>query len=125
MESGSRPGPLLSPPKPVNTSNTTTIQHLTNGQGINALAALTGAQIAYSDQQNTISLHFPKMVGKAGGKFKTLEIALNGATDLYDLKAYKLNRKTFQVEVKGEMGGCFCEQLNEVAEAMTGLCLRF
>lgn len=109
----------------MNTTNTTTIEQLTNGQGIGALAALTGAQIVYDDNKNSVALHFPKMVGKAGGKFKTLEIALNGATDLYDLKAYKLNRKTFQIEIKGEMGGCFCDQLNEMAEAMTGLCLRF
>ena len=109
----------------MNTTNTTTIKQLTNGQGIGALAALTGAQIVYDDNKNSIALHFPKMVGKAGGKFKTLEITLNTGSDLYDLRAYKLNRKTFQVEIKNEQTGCFCAQLNEVAEDMTGLCLRF
>ena len=109
----------------MNAINTTTIQQLTNGQGIGALAALTGAQIVYDNDRNTIRLVFPRLVGKAGAKFKNLDIAYNAGTDLYDLKAYKFNRKTFEVEVKRELDGCYCDQLNEVCEGLTGLCLRF
>ncbi|MGB0873669.1 MAG: hypothetical protein ACPGSE_00300 [Synechococcus sp.] len=109
----------------MNATNTTTIQQLTNGQGIGALAALTGAQIVYDNNRNTIRLVFPRLVGKAGAKFKNLDITYNAGTDLYDLKAYKFNRKTFEVEVKRELDGCYCDQLNEVCEGLTGLCLRF
>ena len=109
----------------MNNTNTTTIQQLTRGQGAQALSALTGAQIVFDDSRNVIRLAFSKMVGKAGAKFKTLEIQYNSATDLYDLHAFKLNRKTFAIETKEQLEGCYCDQLQEIVENITGLYLSF
>jgi len=111
--------------RPMNTTNTTTIQQLTNGQGIGALAALTGAQIAYDDNKNAITLVFRKQAGKRGAKLTHLKIAYNAGTDLYDVTAYKLNRKTFEMPVIKEFEGCYGDMLNEVCEGITDLCLRF
>ena len=109
----------------MNATNTTTIQQLTNGQGVNALAALTGAQIVYDDNANNVTLVFRKQVGKAGAKLTHLQIAYNAGTDLYDLTAYKLNRKTYEMPTVKELDGCYGDMLNEVCERMTDLCLRF
>ena len=64
----------------MNTTNATTINQLTNGQGVNALAVLTGAQIVYDDAANTITLVFKKLAGKAGAKLTHLQIAYNAGT---------------------------------------------
>lgn len=106
---------------PMNATNTTTIQQLTNGHGAAALSVVTGAQVIYDDAKNVIRLHFSKLVGQAGAKFKTLEIAYNAGTDLYDLKAFKLNRKTFEVEMKREESGLYNDQLKGFCENLTGL----
>lgn len=109
----------------MNYINTTTIEQLTRGQGAHSLSALTGAQIVFDDNRNAIRLAFSKQVGKAGAKFKTLEIQYNSATDLYDIHAFKLNRKTFEIETKKQLEGCYCDQLQEVVENITGLYLSF
>jgi len=105
----------------MNNTNTTTIQQLTRGQGAQALSRLTGAQIVFDDSRNVIRLAFSKMVGKAGAKFKTLEIQYNQGTDLYDLHAFKLNSKTFQIETKKQLDGIYCDQLQETCQNLTGL----
>ena len=109
----------------MNATNTTTIQQLTNGQGVNALCALTGAQIVYDDTANKVTLVFKKQTGPRGAKLTHLEIAYNAGTDLYDLTAYKLNRKTYEMPTVKELEGCYGDMLNEVCEGMTDLCLRF
>ena len=109
----------------MNTINTTTINQLTAGQGANALAVLAGANIVYDDNANTITLVFKKLAGKAGTKLTHLQIAYNAGTDLYDLTAYKLNKKTFQMPTVKELDGCYGDMLNEVCEGITDLCLRF
>lgn len=109
----------------MNTINTTTIQQLTRGQGVNALAVLTGAQIVFNDNKNIINLIFKKQAGPRGAKLTHLQIAYNAGTDLYDVKAYKLNKKTFEMPVIKELDGCYGDMLNEVCEGITDLCLRF
>ena len=105
----------------MNTTNTTTIAQLTNGSTVEMLSALTGAQIIFNDDKNTIDLHFSKMVGKAGKKFKTLSVQYNAGTDSYDLKGYKLNRKTFEIEYKLQEENVYCDQLKGFCEELTGL----
>jgi hypothetical protein len=109
----------------VNTTNTTTIEQLTNGQGVNALCALTGAQIVYDDNANKVTMVFKKQAGPRGAKLTHLQIAYNTGTDLYDITAYKLNKKTFQMPTVKELDGCYGDMLNEVCERITDLCLRF
>ena len=105
----------------MNNINTTTIQQLTRGQGARSLFALTGAQIGFDDSRNMIRLTFSKQVGKAGAKFKTLEIQYNSATDLYDIHAFKLNGKTYAIETKTQLDGIYCDQLQEICQNITGL----
>ena len=109
----------------MNTTNTTTIQQLTNGQGVNVLCAVTGAQVVYDDNANKITLVFKKQAGPRGAKLTHLQIAYNAGTDLYDVTAYKLNKKTFEMPTVKELVGCYGDQLNEVCEGITNLCLRF
>lgn len=105
----------------MNYINTTTIEQLTRGQGAQFLSRMTGAQIVFDDNRNAIRLAFSKQVGKAGAKFKTLEIQYNSATDLYDIHAFKLNRQTFEVETKKQLDGIYCDQLQETCQNLTGL----
>lgn len=109
----------------MNTTNTTTIQQLTRGYGANALSALTGSQIVFDDDRNVIRLVFSRLVGKGAAKFKTLEIQYNAGTDLYDLHAFKLNRKTFEIETKHQSKSCYGDQLQEICERLTGLYFTF
>ena len=109
----------------MNATNTTTIQQLTRGQGVNALAALTGANIVFDDAKNTITLAFGKQAGKRGAKLTHLRIAYNTGADLYDITAFKMNRKTFEMPIVKELDGCYGDMLNEVCEGITDLCLRF
>ena len=105
----------------MNSTNTTTIQQLTKGGTATTLSAMTGAQIVFDDQANVICLHFRKMVSAAGKKFKTLSVAYNAGTDLYDIRGYKMNRKTFECEVKAETTGVYAEDLQKTCETLTGL----
>ena len=105
----------------MNYINTTTIQQLTRGQGVHLLERLTGAAVVPDDNRNIIRIAFSKLVGKAVSKFKTLEIQYNEATDLYDLHAFKLNRKTFQIETKKQLDGIYSDQLQEICQDLTGL----
>ena len=106
----------------MNSINTTTIQHLTRGKTAAYLSAMTGAQIIYDNSLNSsIALHFSKQVGAAGKKFKTLSVAYNAGTDLYDIRGYKMNRKTFECEVKAETTGVYAEDLQKTCEQLTGL----
>ena len=109
----------------MNNTNTTTIQQLTKGQGIGTLAALTGAQIVFDDAKNSITLVFGKQAGKRGAKLTHLKIAYNTGADLYDITAYKMNRKTFEMPVVKELDGCYGDMLNEVCESITDLALNF
>ena len=109
----------------MNNINTTTIKQLTKGQGVGALAALTGAQIVYDDNKNIINIVFKKQAGPRGAKLTHLQIAYNTGTDLYDIKAFKMNRKTFEMPIVKELDGCYFDMLNEVCERITDLCLRF
>ncbi len=109
----------------MNTTNQTTIAQLTNGQGVGALAALTGATIVYDDNKNNITLVFKKQAGPRGAKLTHLQIAYNAGTDLYDIAAYKLNKKTFEMPTVKELDGCYGDMLAEVCERITNLYLRF
>ena len=109
----------------MNSINETTIQQLTRGQGLGALTALIDGRIVTDDSRNAIQLHFRKMVGQSGKKFKTLAIEYNSGTDSYDLKGYKLNKKTFVVDFIALHNDVYCDQLAEVCESLTGLCMHF
>ena len=109
----------------MNTINTTTIQQLTRGQGVNALARLTGATIVYDDAKNIIRLVFKRQVGRKGKKLTHLEIAYNTGTDLYDIKAYKLNKKTFECPMVAGVTDNYAEDLTDNCEYLTDLCLIF
>ena len=116
----------------MNSTNTTTIQQLigrndlNGGAGANYLSAMTGAQIIYDNSLNSsIALHFSKQIGAAGKKFKILSVVYNAGTDLYDIRGYKMNRKTFAVETKVVKTGVYAEDLQKTCEQLTGLYFTF
>ena len=110
----------------MNQINQTTIEQLTHqsaNRGPVIVNRLTGAQIVFDDKRNTVSLHFPKLVGEFRNKFKTLEIKYNEATDLYDLQGYRINSNTFQVVTRFVEEGVYGDQLKSIVEQKTGLYL--
>lgn len=109
----------------MNTINATTIDHLTHFQGVNVLAALTGAQIVYNDEAMTVTMVFRKQVGTAGRKFTHLVVGYDNGRDLYSLFTYKLNKKTFVMTAIDELEGLYADQLRDQAERLTNLCLKF
>ncbi|MGA0021073.1 hypothetical protein [Vulcanococcus sp.] len=78
---------------------------------------LTGATIV--TDENAIRLVFKKQTGKA--KLTHLEIAYNEGTDLYDLKAHRMNKRTFECPEVWALGGVYAEDLKAAVEEVTGL----
>jgi len=105
--------------------NATTETLLEQLGGANKIAAMTGAQIVTDDKNNGVHLVFRKQVGKAGKKFTHLIINYNQGADLYDLKALKLNKKTFEMNEVKELNGLYGDQIKNVAEDLTGLFFTF
>tara|TARA_B100000700_G_scaffold71567_1_gene79677 strand:+ start:2155 stop:2475 length:321 start_codon:yes stop_codon:yes gene_type:complete len=101
---------------------TPTTQTLLNQLGgTNKIAAMTGAEIVTDDKNNGVHLVFGRQVGKAGKKFTHLIVNYNQAADLYDLKALKLNKKTYEMTEVKTLNGLYGDQIKTVAEDLTGL----
>lgn len=101
---------------------TPTVQTLLNQaspMGAAGIAAMTGAKITVDDDSAT--LVFGRQVGAK--KLTHLKITYNHGSDLYDLKAYRMNRKTFACPVVDELGDVYCDCLQRTIEEWTGLYL--
>tara|TARA_Y100001973_G_scaffold46219_1_gene68914 strand:- start:1743 stop:2063 length:321 start_codon:yes stop_codon:yes gene_type:complete len=93
--------------------------------GANKIAAMTGAQIVTDDKNNGVHIVFGKQVGKAGHKLTHLVINYNQASDLYDLKALKMNKKTFEMTEVKTLNGLYGDQIKTISEDLTGLYFTF
>lgn len=87
--------------------------------GANGIAAMTGAKILVDD--NSATLVFGRQTGAK--KLTHLKVTYNRGADLYDLTAYRYNRKTFQCPVVDELSGAYAEDLRRICEQWTGLYL--
>lgn len=80
---------------------------------------MTGAMIV-TDEAG-VKLVFKKQTGKA--KLTHLQIDYNAGTDLYDLKAHRMNKRTFECPEVWAVGGIYAEDLKAAVEEVTGLYL--
>lgn len=101
----------------MNTTNATTLQQL---GGIGPIAAMTGATIVYDDSANSVTLVFKRQVGTAK-KLTHLKVTYNATWDLYDLAAYKLNKRTGACPQVWELGQVYADDLKRICEETTGL----
>lgn len=100
------------------------ISQLTNGQGISALSALTGAQIVYNNKNNSINIVFRRQVGKKGQKLNNLYVKYDISSDFYIVECFKISKNaTFELTKKYD--DVFCDQLKSIAEEVTGLYFSF
>jgi hypothetical protein len=82
--------------------------------GANQIARMTNCQIVVSD--NSASLVFGRQVGPRGKKITHLKVTYNEGTDLYDVQAWKMSRKTFEMTPVVDLPCVDCGQLKEICE---------
>ncbi len=81
------------------------------------LNVMTGCLIVTG--QAGVNLVFRKQVGAA--KLTHLVINYNNSTDLYDLKAHRLNKRTGACPEVWSMNDVYAEDLKHICEETTGL----
>jgi len=84
--------------------------------GANRIAVMTGAQILVDDSSAT--LHFKRQVGSQ--KITHLKVTYNAGSDLYDIKGFRFNRKTFACSEITSQIGIYAENLKGYCEELTG-----
>ena len=82
-----------------------------------ALHAMTGCTIMTDTAK--VHLVFKRQVGAA--KMTHLVVAYNEATDLYDLKGHRLNKRSGACPEVWSLSGVYADSLKQVAEEATGL----
>lgn len=78
------------------------------------IARITNCQIVVND--NSASLVFGRQVGPRGKKITHLKVTYNAGTDLYDVQAWKMSKKTFEMAPVVDLPGVGCGQLKETCE---------
>mgnify|MGYP003133981741 FL=1 len=87
--------------------------------GANKIRVMTGATIAIDD--NSTTLVFNRQVGRSGQKLTHLTVSYNAGLDLYDLKATKLNKRTYEFDTVKKLTGVYGDQIKEICQNITGL----
>ena len=90
-------------------------REILNQLGGNRFAVMTGAR-NFVDGGDFLMFTIPR-----GRKVK---VRLNGR-DLYDVTVGKVDRKTLEFKALAEMEDVYCDQLEDVFTALTGLYTRF
>ena len=99
---------------------TTAVETMLNQLGgANHIKVMTGATIAIDD--NSTTLVFKRQVGRSGQKLTHLTVSYNAGLDLYDLKASKLNKKTYEFDTVKKLNGLYGDQIKEICQNITGL----
>jgi hypothetical protein len=84
--------------------------------GAHRIAAMTGAQILVDE--NSATLYFKRQVGAM--KITHLKVIYNAASDLYDIKGFRYNRKTFACPEVTSASMVYAENLKGFCEDLTG-----
>lgn len=87
--------------------------------GIGPICTMTGAQIIYDNDTDSATLHFKRQTGSH--KISHLKLIYNSASDLYDLKGYRYNKRTFACPEVWSTSGIYADCLKRVCEEVTGL----
>lgn len=82
--------------------------------GGNKFIAMTGSK-NFTIVDNSLSMHLTRNKAKA----KYLKITLN-SMDTYDMVFYTVN-KNFEVIIKAQFDGVYCDQLQDIFTEVTGL----
>lgn len=85
--------------------------------GSNRLSAMIGAHNFTSDKDGTLGFHF-----KSCKKANIVRIELN-ASDLYNIRFYKYNKKTLDCPEVHTLNDIYAEDLKRLIEEYTGLYL--
>jgi hypothetical protein len=102
------------------TTITETTDTLLNQMGGAAqIARMTNCQIVVGD--NFASLVFGRQVGPRGKKITHLKVTYNAGSDLYDVQAWKMSKKTFEMTPVFDLPGVDCGQLKEICERVCDL----
>lgn len=104
----------LQPPKQMATITETTGTLLNQMGGAAQIARMTNCQIVVSE--NSASLVFGRQVGPRGKKITHLKVTYNAGTDLYDVQAWKMSKKTFEMAPVVDLPDVDCGQLKEICE---------
>lgn len=91
--------------------------------GAKQIALLTKCQIVVDD--NSAKLVFNRQVGPAGKKITHLRVTYNHNSDLYDIEAWKMNKKTFEMQKVIDLPMVGCEELKEICERACNLFFTF
>lgn len=86
-------------------------------RAIGMIVAMTGCQIVHDE--GAVSLYFKRQVGNK--KITHLRVAYNEGTDLYNLKGYKLNKRSGACPEVWGLSGVYAEDLKRICEDVTGL----
>jgi hypothetical protein len=70
-----------------------------------------------------VNLVFKRQTGTA--KLTHLVVKYNAVSDLYDVQAHRLNKRTGACPVVSSVGGVYADDLKRVGEEMTGLYFTF
>lgn len=99
--------------------NTVTNKILEHCGGANRIKAMTNCMITTSN--NSVTLIFNKLVGASSKKITHLQIAYNETNDLYDIRCFKLNKKTFDLTTVIYLTGVFAGDLQQTCETICQL----
>lgn len=113
-------GGSRSPPPMTNTTATLLCQLVRQASADRAaglLHMMTGCTIVTGEADAT--LVFKKQTGKA--KLTHLVVKYNAGTDLYDLRAHRMNKRTLACPVVWSLEGVYAEDLKHICEETTGL----
>ena len=102
---------LINGDKTMTTIANTILSHCGGG---NKIAAMTGCEIAA--HKNSVTLAFSTLAGGDGKKISHLEIVYNKATDLYDITAYKFNKRAFNIKTILSVQDVFAGDLQKTCE---------
>jgi hypothetical protein len=87
--------------------------------GIGPICAMTGARIIYDNETDSATLHFKRQIG--ANKISHLKLTYNPGTDLYDMKGYRYNKRTFACPEVWSQQMVYADCLKRVCEDVTGL----
>ena len=85
--------------------------------GTSKLGAMIGAN-TFLALDNGVQFSF-----KGSREFNKCVVTLNESMDLYTFQLWKFNSRTYDMVMKYELEGCYCDMLKPVFERETGLYL--
>tara|TARA_B100001063_G_scaffold77599_3_gene72064 strand:+ start:488 stop:838 length:351 start_codon:yes stop_codon:yes gene_type:complete len=87
--------------------------------GINQISVMTKCQIVVDE--NSAKLVFGRQVGPAGKKITHLQVTYDHGHDLYNVEAWRMSKKTFEMKKVVDLPLVSCEELKDICERACNL----